>query len=326
MIKLNQNDPVSILKGMLIIRKIEEILVSEYPKQEMRCPVHFSIGQEGIAIGVSLHLNKNDWVVSNHRSHAHYIAKGGNVVSFFAELYGKAEGCCAGRGGSMHLTDLGAGFLAGVPIVGSGLAIAAGVAMSQKWNKVDAITVAYIGDAAVESGTFHETLNFASLHELPLLVVCENNEFSIFTPLSVRQPSNRSISDLASSHGIKTYTGNGDDVLEVSEIMQRAKSYMLSEKKPAFIEFNTFRLLEHCGPNFDDNLGYRDQNVVESYAERDPLTKYLNELKSRKLIDENQFNALAENTIVNIYKILEEVKLKENAHNLTPDSVYWSKL
>jgi pyruvate dehydrogenase E1 component alpha subunit len=268
---IEPNNEISLLYGMLLIRRIEEALIAEYPKQEMRCPVHFSIGQEAIAVGVSSNLTRQDWIVSNHRSHAHYIAKGGNLKSFIAELYGKESGCCLGRGGSMHLTDLKAGFLAGIPIVGSSMPIAAGVAMSQSWGKLESLTVAYIGDAAAESGSFHETLNFASLHNLPLLTICENNEYSIFTPLSQRQPVNRTITDLASSHGIKTYRGNGDNILEVVEVTREAKNYILTNSKPAFIEFSTYRLLEHCGPNFDDDLNYRDPNDVKNFTNRDNL-------------------------------------------------------
>lgn len=158
---LQPDDPISLFKGMLLIRRLEEALIARYPEQEMRCPVHFSIGQEAIAVGISAFLDLNDWVVSNHRSHAHYVAKGGDLSNFVAELYGKSNGCCAGRGGSMHLTDMNAGFLTGIPIVGSAMAIAAGVAMAQQRNESKSITVVYIGDAAAESGSFHETLNFA---------------------------------------------------------------------------------------------------------------------------------------------------------------------
>ena len=216
---LNLGSKISLLYGMLLIRRLEEALVSEYPKQEIRCPVHFSIGQEAIAVGVSSILTNDDWVVSNHRSHAHYIAKGGDLFSFISELYGKENGCCAGRGGSMHLTDLKAGFLASIPIVGSSLPIAAGVAMSQQRNNSKSITVAYIGDATAESGSFHETLNFVSLHNLPLMTVCENNEYSVYSPLRARQPANRTILGLAKSHGVKTFEGNGDDVEEVEEFL-----------------------------------------------------------------------------------------------------------
>jgi TPP-dependent pyruvate/acetoin dehydrogenase alpha subunit len=322
---IEPNNEVSLLYGMLLIRRIEEALIAEYPKQEMRCPVHFSIGQEAIAVGVSSNLTRQDWIVSNHRSHAHYIAKGGNLKSFIAELYGKESGCCLGRGGSMHLTDLKAGFLAGIPIVGSSMPIAAGVAMSQSWGKLESLTVAYIGDAAAESGSFHETLNFASLHNLPLLTICENNEYSIFTPLSQRQPMNRTITDLASSHGIKTYRGNGDNILEVVEVTREAKNYILTNSKPAFIEFSTYRLLEHCGPNFDDDLNYRDPNDVKNFTNRDPISILL-----KKLIQENKFGneklSLMDETIkLEISQLIDDVKKEPDATYSLENTMFWSR-
>jgi len=322
---IEPNNEVSLLYGMLLIRRIEEALIAEYPKQEMRCPVHFSIGQEAIAVGVSSNLTRQDWIVSNHRSHAHYIAKGGNLKSFIAELYGKESGCCLGRGGSMHLTDLKAGFLAAIPIVGSSMPIAAGVAMSQSWGKLESLTVAYIGDAAAESGSFHETLNFASLHNLPLLVICENNEYSIFTPLSQRQPMNRTITDLASSHGIKTYQGNGDNVLEVVQITREAKKYILTNSKPAFIEFSTYRLLEHCGPNFDDDLNYRDPSDIKNFTNRDPISVLL-----KKLIQENKFSheelALMDETIkLEISQLIDGVRKEPDATYSLENTMFWSR-
>jgi pyruvate dehydrogenase E1 component alpha subunit len=322
---IEPNNEVSLLYGMLLIRRIEEALIAEYPKQEMRCPVHFSIGQEAIAVGVSSNLTRQDWIVSNHRSHAHYIAKGGNLKSFIAELYGKESGCCLGRGGSMHLTDLKAGFLAGIPIVGSSMPIAAGVAMSQSWGKLESLTVAYIGDAAAESGSFHETLNFASLHNLPLLTICENNEYSIFTPLSQRQPINRTITDLASSHGIKTYRGNGDNILEVVEVTREAKNYILTNSKPAFIEFSTYRLLEHCGPNFDDDLNYRDPNDVKNFTNRDPIS-----ILFKKLIQENKFGneelSLMDETIkLEISQLIDDVKKEPDATYSLENTMFWSR-
>jgi pyruvate dehydrogenase E1 component alpha subunit len=322
---IEPNNEVSLLYGMLLIRRIEEALIAEYPKQEMRCPVHFSIGQEAIAVGVSSILTRKDWIVSNHRSHAHYIAKGGNLKSFIAELYGKESGCCLGRGGSMHLTDLKAGFLAGIPIVGSSMPIAAGVAMSQSWGKLESLTVAYIGDAAAESGSFHETLNFASLHNLPLLTICENNEYSIFTPLSQRQPMNRTITDLASSHGIKTYRGNGDNILEVVEVTREAKNYILTNSKPAFIEFSTYRLLEHCGPNFDDDLNYRDPNDVKNFMNRDPIS-----ILFKKLIQENKFgneelSQMDETIKLEISQLIDDVKKESDATYSLANTMFWSR-
>jgi len=322
---IEPNNEVSLLYGMLLIRRIEEALVTEYPKQEMRCPVHFSIGQEAIAVGVSANLTRKDWIVSNHRSHAHYIAKGGDLKSFIAELYGKESGCCLGRGGSMHLTDLKAGFLAGIPIVGSSMPIAAGVAMSQSWGKLESLTVAYIGDAAAESGSFHETLNFASLHNLPLLTICENNEYSIFTPLSQRQPINRTITDLASSHGIKTYRGNGDSILEVVEVTKEARNYILTKSKPAFIEFSTYRLLEHCGPNFDDDLNYRDPNEVENFTNRDPISIILKKLIKEKKFTNNEFTIMDETIKLEISQLIQDAKNEPNANYSLENTMFWSK-
>ncbi len=322
---IEPNNEVSLLYGMLLIRRIEEALVAEYPKQEMRCPVHFSIGQEAIAVGVSANLTREDWIVSNHRSHAHYIAKGGDLKSFIAELYGKESGCCLGRGGSMHLTDLKAGFLAGIPIVGSSMPIAAGVAMSQSWGKLESLTVAYIGDAAAESGSFHETLNFASLHNLPLLTICENNEYSIFTPLSQRQPINRTITDLASSHGIKTYRGNGDSILEVVEVTKEARNYILTKSKPAFIEFSTYRLLEHCGPNFDDDLNYRDPSDVENFTNRDPISIVLKKLIQEKKFTNNEFAIMDETIKLEISQLIQDAKNEPNANYSLENTMFWSK-
>jgi len=322
---IEPNNEVSLLYGMLLIRRIEEALIAEYPKQEMRCPVHFSIGQEAIAVGVSAHLTENDWIVSNHRSHAHYIAKGGDLKSFIAELYGKESGCCLGRGGSMHLTDLKAGFLAGIPIVGSSMPIAAGVAMSQSWGKLESLTVAYIGDAAAESGSFHETLNFVSLHNLPLLTICENNEYSIFTPLSQRQPMNRTITDLASSHGIKTYRGNGDSILEVVEVTKEARNYILTNSKPAFIEFNTYRLLEHCGPNFDDDLNYRDPSDVKNFTNRDPIDILLKKLIQEKKFTTNEFTLMDETIKLEISQLIQDAKSEPNANYSLENTTFWSK-
>jgi TPP-dependent pyruvate/acetoin dehydrogenase alpha subunit len=319
-------DPINLYKEMLLIRRIEEALVREYPKQEMRCPVHFSIGQEAIAVGVSALLTKSDWVVSNHRSHAHYIAKQGNLFAFISELYGKESGCCAGRGGSMHLTDMDAGFLAGIPIVGSALPIAAGVAMSQKWQGAEDITVVYIGDAAVESGSFHETLNFASLHGLPLLTICENNEYSIFTPLSVRQPSNRTIGGLAESHGLRSFYGNGDDVLEVIEVVEAAISYMKLESKPAFIEFRTYRLLEHCGPNFDDYLNYRDSEEISQFEKRDPVAILHNRLLNDNPIMATLFAEFEAELGLLIKDLILNAKLAPLASYSLENTTFWKSI
>ena len=198
------------LHGELVrLRVVEESIVALYPEQEMRCPTHFSIGQEAVAVGVCAHLRREDQAISAHRSHAHYLAKGGDLRRMFAELYGKVTGCARGKGGSMHLVDLQVGFLGCVPIVGSTIPIGVGAAFGAQLRGEDRITAVFFGDGAAETGVFHESLNFACLHALPVLFVCENNLYSVNTPLAPRQPPDRSIADLAAAHGMTSRQVDG---------------------------------------------------------------------------------------------------------------------
>ena len=163
---------------LAFVREVELMIAERYSEQIFRCPVHLSIGQEATAVGVCINLDTSDKVVSTHRSHAHYLAKGGSLFAMLCELMGKESGCCRGRGGSMHLFDKGQGFFGSVPIVGSSLPIAMGIAFAEKQMQTGNVTVAFVGDAAIETGQFHESLNFASTFELPLLIVIENNGYS----------------------------------------------------------------------------------------------------------------------------------------------------
>ena len=181
----------------------------------MRCPVHLSIGQEAPPVGICQNLSKKDKIVTAHRSHAHYLAKGGNLKSMISELYGKKSGCAEGKGGSMHLIDLKAGVEAAVPIVGSTIPIGVGISWSFKLNKKNEIVVIFFGDGATEEGAFQESLDFASLHSLPVLFVCENNEYSVYSHLKKRQASKRDILKIAKAIGIDGTRLNGNDVLNV---------------------------------------------------------------------------------------------------------------
>ena len=158
-----------LLLDMIRIRMVEERIVDLYPEQEMRCPVHLSIGQEAAAVGVCSVLERDDWVFSGHRNHAHYLAKGGDLKQMLAEIYGKATGCCGGKGGSMHLTDLDAGFVGATPIVGSTVPIAVGAALTAQMRGDGRMVAVFFGDGAMETGVVHESLNFASLKRLPVL-------------------------------------------------------------------------------------------------------------------------------------------------------------
>ena len=167
--------PKDILKTlytkMLLVRKVEEKIVELYPEQEMRCPVHLCIGQEAVPVGICANLFPTDYVLSAHRSHGHYLAKGGDLNSMMAELYGKKTGCSGGNGGSMHLVDIDAGFLGSTPIVGSTIPIAVGVAFASVLRKEKRTVAVFLGEAATEEGVFHESVNFAKLKNLPVLLV-----------------------------------------------------------------------------------------------------------------------------------------------------------
>src|ERR1700712_3159083 len=203
---------------MLRIRLVEEAIADEYPKQQIRCPVHLCIGQEAVAAGVSDVLDPQDWVVSGHRSHGHYLARGGNLDAMMAELYGKLAGCCAGKGGSMHLIDLAVGFLGAVPIVASPIPIGVGAALGAMLGGEPRVVIVSLGDGAMEEGPAHESLNFAALKRLPVVFVCENNFFSVYTHISARQPEVRSLSQVARGHGVKACSGDGNNVLEVRRL------------------------------------------------------------------------------------------------------------
>ena len=166
---------LGLFREMLRIRMVEEAIADRYAAWEMRCPVHLSIGQEAIAVGVSAALRPDDMVISNHRSHAHYLAKGGDLRRMLAELHGRETGCARGRGGSMHLIDRSVGMIGALPIVAGSIPIGVGVALASRRAGHDRAVVIYVGDAAIEEGVFHESANFASLEKLPVLFVCENN-------------------------------------------------------------------------------------------------------------------------------------------------------
>ena len=298
--------------SMLRIRMVEERIAKLYSEQEMRCPVHLSIGQEAVAVGVCKHLQKNDIVMSAHRAHAHYLAKGGNLKAMLAELYGKSTGCAMGKGGSMHLIDLESGFYAAVPIVGSTIPIAVGVAWAFKMKKSTNIVAVFLGDGATEEGVFFESLDFASLKNVPILFVCENNFYSVYSNLKVRQAPQRKISVLAESHGIKTFTGDGNDVQQVSEITQESIRHIRDNNAPAFLEFETFRWLEHCGPNLDDELGYREQGELKKWMKRCPIETYKNTIIKKSIVTE-----------LEIAKMIEKINSEINdAFNFAKESVF----
>lgn len=266
-----QSLSLDLYKEMLRIRLIEESIASRYHEQKMRCPMHLSIGQEAVAVGVCKAVLPTDFLISNHRAHAHYLAKGGSLKAMMAEIYGKATGCSKGRGGSMHLVDLSVGMCGSTPIVGGSIPIAVGLAFATALKQERNITILFFGEGATEEGVFAESLNFAALKKLPILFVCENNFYSVYSPLHVRQPAQRDRAAIARAHGILAKTGDGNDVEEVYRLAEEAVAFIREGNGPVFLEFDTYRYREHCGPHFDNHIGYRTEEEVLFWEKRCPI-------------------------------------------------------
>ena len=254
------------------IRSVEETIAREYPSGEMRCPVHLSIGQELVSAVVGLNQQKQDTAVSSHRAHAHYLAKGGNLHRMIAEIYGKVTGCCKGRGGSMHLIDLEVGFLGSSAIVGNSIPIGVGSGLTHKLNNSNALSFIFLGDGAIEEGSFYESVNFSVVQELPTVYICENNLYSVYTGLNQRQPTGRNIYQMVNGMGIKSVKIETTNVLDCLNKTTEIINLVRTSKKPVFIEYDTYRWLEHCGPNDDDYLGYRPQGELNKWKEKDPIS------------------------------------------------------
>lgn len=290
-----------LLFKMRRIRMIEEEIAKRYPEGRMRCPTHLSIGQEAIAAIVCSHLNNSDLAVSTHRAHAHYLAKGGDLKAMIAELYGKASGCSGGKGGSMHLVDQSVGFMGSTAIVSSTIPIGAGLALATQINQDKNIVCIFIGDGAVEEGVFYETANFAVVRELPVLFICENNRYSVYSSLKPRQPENRAIYKMVNEIGIPSFSNAGIDAINLNDQVACLVDEVRELRKPRFIEISTHRWREHCGPNYDDDLNYRDQHEIDYWKENDALELFQKELTSKEIISINDIDTM-------FFNIEEEIK------------------
>lgn len=260
-----------LLWQMKRIRFVEETIAERYSEGKMRCPTHLSIGQEAVAAGVGTALRRDDLAVSGHRAHAHYLAKGGSLPAMIAEIYGKATGCARGKGGSMHLVDESVGFMGSTAIVGGTVPIGVGLAYGIKLKHRDQVSCVFIGDAVAEAGVFFESVNFAVLKKLPVLFVCENNMYSVYSPLRVRQPEGRAIYKMVSALGLPATHGDGNDTAAVFEAVNAAVSEIRAGGGPRFLEFTTYRWREHCGPLYDNDLGYRSQEEFLEWKAREPI-------------------------------------------------------
>ncbi len=257
------------------IRFIEDLIAENYKEGLMRCPMHLSIGQELVPSILALFHDKNDFAVGTHRSHGHYLGKGGDIDSFLDELYGLNSGCSGGRGGSMHLIDNKVGFMGSTAIVGNTIPVGVGLAESQKLLSKDNLTYIFLGDAATEEGVFFESLNYACIRALPCFFVIENNSYSVYTSFDQRQSKNL-IAKKCSAFDTLYLFNDKHDFLDLYNKWLLAREFIKKESKPVVLEVMTHRIREHCGPNLDDDLEYRPIQFLKKWEENDIIKKFRN--------------------------------------------------
>ncbi|MFH0896401.1 MAG: thiamine pyrophosphate-dependent dehydrogenase E1 component subunit alpha [Bacteroidota bacterium] len=289
-------------KTMLRIRLAEESFVEPIVDGSIRCPVHLYSGQEAVATGLGANLNKEDYVFGNHRSHGHYLAKGGDLDAMIAEVYCRKSGCAKGRGGSMHLVDKENGIMGIAPIVAGTISLALGAALAASIRKDKRVSVTFFGDGATGEGVLYESMNFASLKKLPIIFACENNLYS--THLSIREIRVKNeIADVAEPFGIRTFRVDGNDVMDVYEAARDAVAHCRSGAGPVFMEFFTYRLRGHVGP--DDNVqgvhtDIRPQLELEAWTKNDPILKFENYLVDQNIVKKENLEILKSELVAEV--------------------------
>ncbi len=293
--KISNKKMIDHYKMMLLIRKCEESFVKPILDGTINCPVHLYTGQEAIAVGMSAFLRKDDIIFGNHRSHGHYLAKGGDIFKMISEIYTREAGCAKGRGGSMHLVDKEVGMLGAAPIVAGTISLTLGAALVQSLEKKRRVSVAYFGDGASGEGVLYECFNFAALKKLPLIFVCENNYYSTHLPIKDTRP-NIPIHKIGLGFGIQSYHADGNDLLKVLRVAEEAINYCRKGYGPVFIEFSTYRMRGHVGPS--DNIqgthtDIRPQSEIDTWKLKDPIKRMEKYIIKNKLLDLDKMNRIS---------------------------------
>lgn len=268
---MNQALGEKFYRELFRIRRVEEEIARIYPSDKIQSPVHLSIGQEAIAVGVCQALDPGDVVFGTYRSHALYLAKGGNLKAMMAELYGKVTGSAKGKGGSMHLADPEAGVLGTSAVVGTSIPQAVGYAYALKLQGRPNVVASFFGDGAVDEGVFHESMNFAALKRVPVIFVCENNFYAIHSRQGDRQPI-QNITERARTYGMSAERIEEDDVCAIHDKVKQARQAIVENGSgPMFFECHTYRWKEHVGPGDDFDKGYRTMDEAKKWMERDQI-------------------------------------------------------
>ena len=278
---------------MLRIRKVQLHIESLYHLDEMKTPIHLSIGQEAIAVGVCANLYQNDYISSSHRSHGHYLAKGGNLNALIAELYCRETGCSKGHGGSMHLVDTSVGHMGSSSIVGGGIPIGTGLGLSIQMKAEDRVSVIFFSDGAADEGVLYESINFAILKRLPVIYIYENNQFSVCSRVTARQVGEL-IFHMTPPDLMPSRIVNGNAVLEVYETTQQAVQRARKKQGPSFIECKTYRVRGHAGVGSDEKLGYRLPDEIREWEAKCPVKTLLKILLNDGILNESTMQEMEE--------------------------------
>jgi pyruvate dehydrogenase E1 component alpha subunit len=284
----NQQEFISLLRTMWTIRAFEEKVSALYATREIVGLLHLGIGQEAVAVGTCCQLTPQDYVFGSHRSHGHAIAKGADINRLMAELAGRSTGYCSGKGGSMHIVALDAGFVTASGVVGGTIPLALGAAFAAKERGQGQVAVVFFGDGAGQAGAFHESLNIASLWRLPVVFVCENNGYAEFTPLSAHTLVAR-LARHAETYKIPNSTVDGNDLLAVRGAIANALQRARGGKGPTFVECLTHRLRGHYE---GDPAKYRELSQLAEWKKKDPIARFARELKRRKVISDKEIQVI----------------------------------
>ena len=280
----DKNTMLEMLKRMELIRAMESTLRDLFASGEIGGTLHLGIGQEAVQVGVCTNLRNDDYITATHRGHGECLAKGADINSMMAEFLGKNSGVCKGKAGDMHIADFGVGDIAATPIVGSGLPLAVGAALSAKMRGTDQVAVPFFGDGANNQGTFHESLNLASIWKLPVVFVCENNLYAESTRITETTPVK--IAERAGSYAMPGVQVDGMDVLQVYSAAKSAVKRARSGGGPTLIEALTYRYEGH--ESGDPAHTYRSDQEVQAWMKRDPILLFRNSLMSMGVLSKNQ--------------------------------------
>jgi acetoin:2,6-dichlorophenolindophenol oxidoreductase subunit alpha len=312
----NTEQALALYERMLLIRRMEESLRSDSAAGKLPGAVHLYIGQEGIAPAVCAQLRETDMITSTHRGHGHFLAKGGDPKAMMAEIYGKRTGICQGMGGSMHVADFSKGILGANGIVGGGFAIATGAAFAAKLSGDGRIAVTFFGDGAANQGVFMECLNISSLWKLPVVFVCEHNQFSEFTPAAT--VTSGQIADRARAFKIPSAVIDGNDAIAVWKAAAEAVNHCRSGAGPAFIEAHTYRIQGHLEAE-DLMLGggkYREKQEIDDWRKRDPIDRFKAHLLASGVAREEQLQAIG-SRIAGV--VQDAVKFAQSSEDADPE-------